>query len=573
MRSDTAATVRPARGRHAIAAAIAVGLLAAVVAAVFAVTGLRLFVIQTPSMGQTAPVGTLVVTAPAEQYATGEIITFSMGGPAITHRIVAADDAGFTTQGDLNGAPDGWTVSGDQVIGRVISLVPGLGFLLAATPWLLLGVVLTEAVTWVRRAGVQWIWSVRLTGWATTVTLVALWLRPWFNVQLLDFRGNDEGTGALLHVVNTGLLPVLAGATRLVSGQDAVVETTERLATGAFSLTPTPDPDPLIRLLLIALCLLPLAVALSVRDRDPVALASGRRVRPDRRAGRVVVPVVILTVVAVVLLTSISASTAAFASRVTNSKDTAGTNPFFTCRSAELGLGTSATTGAYALSATNPSARTENDLSGQAARRATYAVTPVTTSSVGCVRDSPVASVTFNGASQCLYLPGSFSSPNTFALEAWFRTSSTSNGKIVGFGSASQSAADGQYDRHVYIDSNGRVVFGVYPGRVVTVSTPPGTSYADGVWHHVVASLSSAGMTLFVDGQLRATNTGVTTGEGYTGFWKVGCGSLSAWANGTSDGTIDYSGPSYFTGQIQYAAVYKRALSADEVRWHYAGGR
>jgi signal peptidase I len=566
----TAATVRRAEGRRAIVLAVAIALLAATVAAAFAVTGIRLFSVETPSMGQAAPVGTLVVTAPAGSYAVGDVITFTMADRTVTHRIVEVGPDGYTTRGDLNGAPDGWTVVPAQVIGRAITLLPGVGFLLTAAPWLLLGAVLTEAVTWVRRADLGWTWSVRLTGWASTITLVTLWLRPWFDVRLLNFRGNDDGTGALMHVVNTGILPVVAGSARMTSGQDAVVETTQRLATGAFSLTPVPDPDLFARILLITMCLLPLGAALLVRDADPVV--SGLRARPDRRARRVLVPVVVLTVVAVLLVTTVTTSTAAFGARVSNTRDTAGTNPFFTCRAAALSVTAAQTKGAYALSATNVAGRTEDDLSGTTSRRATYAVRPTTESSVGCVRDSPVAAVRFDGT-QCLFVPGQVQRPTTFTLEAWFRTTTTSNGKIIGFGNANGSASDSQYDRHIYLDKDGRVVFGVYPGRVITISTPAGRSYADGRWHAVVASLSSAGMALYVDGQLVATNTAVTTAEDYSGFWKIGCGNLGGWAHGTADGDTGYSGPSFFTGTIQYAAIYTRALSADEVRWHYFAGR
>ncbi|WP_058596603.1 LamG-like jellyroll fold domain-containing protein [Microbacterium testaceum] len=559
--------------RPAIIVAVALVLLSVAVAAAFAAAGIRLFAVQTPSMGQTAPVGSLIVSRAEPTYAIGDVVTFSTGDRTVTHRIVAAADESFTTQGDLNGAPDGSPVTADRVIGRAVAILPGVGFLLQVAPWLLLGVALTEALVWLSLRQPGWIWSVRLTGWSLTVTLVALWLRPWFNVQMLDFRPGDDATSALLHVVNTGLFPILAGGTRLLSGQDAVVSTTDRLPSGAYVLTPQPDLDLPLRILVIALCLLPLGAALLIRDDDPVALPDGRRARPDRRGGRIVVPLVILTVLAVAALTTFSATGANLTARVTNSKDTAGTNAFFTCRDAALAVGTSATKGAYALTPTNTPAKTENDLSGSVPRRATYAIAPTSSASVGCLRDSPSTSVSFNGTSQCLYVPGSVTNPNTFTIEAWFRAPSTGRGKIIGFGDANQSAADGHYDRHVYLDQTGRIVFGVYPGSVRTISTPAGRSYADGAWHAVVASLSSAGMALYVDGSLVATNTSITTGENFSGYWKIGCGNLTAWANGTSNGSIDWSGPSFFTGEIQFAAIYTRALSIDEVRSHYAAGR
>jgi hypothetical protein len=72
--------------------------------------------------------------------------------------------------------------------------------------------------------------------------------------------------------------------------------------------------------------------------------------------------------------------------------------------------------------------------------------------------------------------------------------------------------------------------------------------------------MSAAGQKLCVDGNLIMTNAAVTAAENTTGYWKVGCGNL------------DYTGPAYFTGQIQYAAVYTVALTAVQVKEHYRAG-
>ncbi|KTR96447.1 hypothetical protein NS220_02215 [Microbacterium testaceum] len=568
MTDDTAASELPQRRRSLIAAGIVIGILALTIAAASAMTGVRLFSIQTPSMGETAPVGSLVVTQPQAQYDVGEIVTFTIDDRTVTHRIVGASGGTFTTRGDMNGSTDGWSLSPDAVIGRVVLIAPGAGFALTAAPWLLLGAVLTEAVTWLRRARAGWLWSVRFIGWSTVTTAVSLWLRPWFNVRLLDYRpAPDEGV--LMHIVNTGILPVMARATRLVSGQDASVLSTDRLPNGAFTLAPVPDPSWPVRLLLIAACLLPFLGALLVRPTDPEPSPTGLRLRPDRRGGRVVIPATILTIVTVVVLVTVSTSTAAFSATVRNSADVAGTNPFFTCRDAESYVGPGSTWAAYRLSGTGT--LTEGDFSGNG-RTGTYAQPRATVSNVGCTRDAPQRSVSFTG-SQCLYVPGSQTSPNVFSIEAWFQTSSTSNGRIMGFSDGVLSSNDGSWDRLIYLDATGRVVFGIFPGTTVTVASPAGQNFADGAWHHVVATLSSAGMTLYVDGALVGARADQTAGQNFTGTWKIGCGQLRFWTNGSAVGVMDYDGPDHFTGLIQYAAIYTRALSADEVRWHYAAGR
>ena len=74
--------------------------------------GFRFFTIATPSMGETAPVGTLVVTQPQQTYDKDDIITFYRSGSVYTHRLTKVnDDHGYTTKGDLNAAEDSLSVA------------------------------------------------------------------------------------------------------------------------------------------------------------------------------------------------------------------------------------------------------------------------------------------------------------------------------------------------------------------------------------------------------------------------------------------------------------------------------
>jgi hypothetical protein len=149
-------------------------------------------------------------------------------------------------------------------------------------------------------------------------------------------------------------------------------------------------------------------------------------------------------------------------------------------------------------------------------------------------------------------------------------------GKIIGFGDSRTTTGDATYDRHIYLDKDGRIVFGVYPNAVKLVYTPAGTNYADGKWHHLVGTLSSNGQKLYVDGDLIKADVTVTSAQSYTGYWKVGCGNLTAWANAATYAanptTLDYSGPNYFNGSIQYAAVYTEALNDQQVKEHFRAG-
>src|SRR5690606_28380726 len=161
----------------------------------------------------------------------------------------------------------------------------------------------------------------------------------------------------------------------------------------------------------------------------------------------------------------------------------------------------------------------------------------------------------FDGNSGVVVANATVNNPTTYSEEAWFKTTTTAGGKIMGLGDAA-SGNSSNYDRHIYMDAAGHVNFGVWTG-VQNVATSPGT-YNDGQWHHLVATQGPAGMTLYLDGQSVATNP-QTQAQAYVGYWRVG-------------GDTSWSGAPYFAGQIADVAVYTSGLSAAIVQQHYAAG-
>ncbi len=146
-----------------------------------------------------------------------------------------------------------------------------------------------------------------------------------------------------------------------------------------------------------------------------------------------------------------------------------------------------------------------------------------------CRRDSGTA-VRFDGSTGYASAAATAPPTNTFSLSLWFKTAKNyaRGGKLIGYGNQ-QSGASGQYDRHVYMTDSGQLVFGVYVAGTKTVTSPASTPYNDGAWHQVVATLSSAGMALYVDGDPVAKDPGTTTAEGYTGYWRIAFDNLSGW--------------------------------------------
>ncbi|TWE11816.1 PKD domain-containing protein [Rudaeicoccus suwonensis] len=187
----------------------------------------------------------------------------------------------------------------------------------------------------------------------------------------------------------------------------------------------------------------------------------------------------------------------------------------------------------------------------------------VTFGTPGPLSGDPTTAATFNGTSTGAVATNSTVTPtNSLTIEAWFNTTTTSGGKIVGYGS-SQTGLSGNYDRQIYMDNAGHLIFGVYNGGTQTIQSA--NTYNDGNWHYVVATLSATnGMTLYVDGRKVGTNSGATTFQPYTGYWRIGGDQLAGWPNQPSS--------NYFAGSIGDVAIYPTALSIQQVQTHYTDG-
>ena len=152
--------------------------------------------------------------------------------------------------------------------------------------------------------------------------------------------------------------------------------------------------------------------------------------------------------------------------------------------------------------------------------------------------------------------------PNLFTMEAWVKTTTTKGGKILGFGSA-KTGNSTSYDRHLYMDNAGHILFGVYTGTSQTVAST--AKYNNGAWHHVAATLGPNGMILLVDGVQVGQNPAVTSGQAYTGYWRVGGDNLNSWPAAPSS--------NYINATIDEVAIYPSVLSPATLAAHYTLGK
>ena len=547
-------------------------------------SGIRFFTITTPSMGETAPVGTLVVTQPQHTYHEQDIISFYRSGSVYTHRLIRVnDDRTYTTKGDLNAANDARPVNQHDIIGKAVIVAPIWGWVWRALPILVMGWIIVYLLSCIRRLRESWRWPVRIIGGTLVVIIATVIINPWLRVDMLSIATHQQGA-VRLHIVNTGIFPIRDDDNRRVfSGQTATVRATDTDVQGRYTYMPRPSLGPTGVLLVLLWCLLPLCVALLVKLPPPEEEMTGLRLMRERRRNMMLLAIV--TLFEIVLLTIQLSSLAAFTAEVKNSDNTTSSRTYFSCRHAvDRSISPSPNPRpflAWALNSDHSNTNPVVDLSGNGNTgiNAPGDLRPIrnaSPTSVGCERDDRYISV-FDGVNMCLTRGTAADrinpAPNTFSLETWFNTTRKSNGRLMGFGSRYDGDYNGggQSDRHIYIDKDGRVVFGVYDGAIKLVKSSPGINYADGRWHHVVATLSPGGAVLYLDGVRVDTNANMRSGERMNGggYWKVGCGKLTYWQN--ADGST-YHGPKYFAGAMQYSSVYTSVLTPDQVREHYLAG-
>jgi len=73
--------------------------------------------------------GDIVIIKNMSSYYVGDIIAFKRSDGIYVHRIISEEDNTYRTMGDNTNAPDQWTVRMNNVLGRVIFVIPKLGWI------------------------------------------------------------------------------------------------------------------------------------------------------------------------------------------------------------------------------------------------------------------------------------------------------------------------------------------------------------------------------------------------------------------------------------------------------------
>ena len=155
----------------------------------------------------------------------------------------------------------------------------------------------------------------------------------------------------------------------------------------------------------------------------------------------------------------------------------------------------------------------------------------------------------------------SASATTTFTEVVWFKAAA--NGTMLGFTNTSTTTSPTTWDRMLWLDPTGHVVFGVKSSSNVELVSPAAT-YANNAWHLAAGTVSSSGMTLTIDGVAVATTTSVKSASSYTGYWHAGWDNVtSSWADPPSN--------AYFTGLLANAAIFP-PLSTAQIAALFSAG-
>lgn len=174
--------------------------------------------------------------------------------------------------------------------------------------------------------------------------------------------------------------------------------------------------------------------------------------------------------------------------------------------------------------------------------------------------------ITLNGTNGWGETTVEYDDPQSFTIVAWVKTS-TKAGAILGFSTAANpNTGPDQYDRMLWVDGDGDLVWGAYDGGVEeAVSSDTVTS---GNWVFVAASIGSSGMAVYVDPDNSASGTNTAapaeTAENYDGYWSIGDDAMAAaslWTNIPST--------NYFNGSLAQLAIIPSQLSASQVTTLY----
>lgn len=153
--------------------------------------------------------------------------------------------------------------------------------------------------------------------------------------------------------------------------------------------------------------------------------------------------------------------------------------------------------------------------------------------------------------------------PTIFSINVWSRSGGSEAGKICGFQSGVDNTYFGPalvagYDRHIYVDENGNIIFGCQNNLSKLIIS--GGYVNDNLWKNICATYENGIMSLYINGLLINSRSDAGVGN-YTGVWRLFSYALGGWPG--------VSASQAFNGDIAFASVYNVCLNSGQINQNF----
>lgn len=166
----------------------------------------------------------------------------------------------------------------------------------------------------------------------------------------------------------------------------------------------------------------------------------------------------------------------------------------------------------------------------------------------------------FDGTNDALSLPGSWGGADwtEVTAEAWIRVDGVTAAADKMQAIVSATAANMLFHFQMLATAD-KFNVAVYTnsGSTVVGFNPSAPALALGVWHHVAVSIKSGNIVLYADGKVAGSSA-----FAFNNLSPIGAGQQLRIGSG-------YAKARFFRGALDEVAVYKRALSAEEIKSHF----
>jgi YD repeat-containing protein len=188
--------------------------------------------------------------------------------------------------------------------------------------------------------------------------------------------------------------------------------------------------------------------------------------------------------------------------------------------------------------------------------------------SSGALAGTTDHAATFDGSGSYVTLPaGLVNATMSLAVELWFKT--TASGTLLSYSDQAfppAAAADASNTPLLYVGADGQL----YGGFAASTGTGPRqiispAAVNDGAWHHVVLTAAINTQSLYLDGVLQGSISGLISHATLTQL-VLGAGAAQGWPS-TNGGNF------FFGGSIDEVAVYQHPLSAFAISEHHGAGQ